>query len=285
MNTRALNRFFGNRACLASLLLLVGLIIAAGLAPMVAPFSPTEQNLLARLQPPGFVTDTGHMHLLGTDQFGRDVLSRLIFGMRVPLVVGIASALLGGLIGLLMGLPAGYFGKSADSAISIVIDVQLSMPFVLIALLVVVLFGSSASTIILTFALLSWPTTARVARVEALRLRSTQFVEAAKVSGASHAYILLRHILPNALTPVIVVATVQVAQFIIYESAFGFFGLGIPPPEPTWGNMLSDARNYLRSTWWMGFFPGLGITIVALAANLLGDGLRDAFDPRDVTRA
>lgn len=274
-----------NRRVLISAAILAVLIAVALLAPVIAPFSPTEQNIAMRLRPPGTATATGGVYLAGTDQYGRDVFSRLIYGVRIPLVVALSSALLGSLIGLAVGLPAGYLGGHIDAAVGVLIDIQLSMPFILVALMVIVLFGSSALNIILVFSFLSWPTTARVARASALRLRNTQFVEASRSAGATSLWILRKHILPNALPPVVVVATVQVANFVIYEAAFGFFGLGVPPPEPTWGNMLADARNYLRHAWWMSAFPGLCIAFVAVAANLFGDGLREALDPRRAGRA
>jgi peptide/nickel transport system permease protein len=155
---------------------------------------------------------------------------------------------------------------------------------VIIAMAVVVLFGASATNIILVFALASWPTTARVARAMTWGLVAAPFVEALRTAGASHARILLRHIVPNVLPAAVVIASVQVSQFVIYESAFGFLGLGVPPPEPTWGNILADARNHIHAAWWMGVFPGLGIALVALAANLLGDALRDLLDPHDQAR-
>ncbi len=262
----------------------IGALAAVGiLAPVVAPYSPTLQALADRLQPPGFVDAGGGLHLLGTDQFGRDVLSRLIYGVRIPLAVGFSASLLGAVVGLLVGIPAGYFRGRVDGLLSILIDIQLSMPFILVALAIVALFGPSALNIILVFALTGWAVIARVARAAALALRRREFVEAARVAGAGDLWIIRHHIIANTLPPVLVVASVQVAQFIIYESAFGFFGLGIRPPEPTWGNMLADAREYLRDGWWMGTFPGLAIMVVALAANVLGDAIRDALDPREAS--
>lgn len=268
------------RAAVATIVVLAAIGI---LAPLVAPYSPTAQDLADRLKPPGFVDADGGLHLIGTDQFGRDVLSRLIYGVRIPLAIGFSAALLGALVGLLVGIPAGYFRGRVDGLLSVLIDIQLSMPFILVALAIVALFGPSAVNIILVFALTGWAVIARVARAAALALRRREFVEAAQVAGAGDLWILRHHIVANTLPPVLVVASVQVAHFIIYESAFGFFGLGIHPPEPTWGNMLADAREYLRDGWWMGTFPGLAIMVVALAANVLGDAIRDALDPREAS--
>jgi peptide/nickel transport system permease protein len=266
-----------------SLATLLALVAVALLADAIAPASPTRQNLGGRLLPPGAVARNGFTYWLGSDQFGRDLLSRLIHGVRTPLVIGFSAALIGGVVGLALGTLAGYF-RRLDPVISYVVDVMLSLPFVIIAMAVVVLFGASATNIILVFALASWPTTARVARAMTWGLVAAPFVEALRTAGASHARILLRHIVPNVLPAAVVIASVQVSQFVIYESAFGFLGLGVPPPEPTWGNILADARNHIHAAWWMGVFPGLGIALVALAANLLGDALRDLLDPHDQAR-
>jgi len=272
-----------HRKFTASLMVLALLIIVAIAAPLLAPLPPTQQNLVGRLLPPGSVARNGFTYWLGSDQFGRDLLSRLIHGVRTPLIIGFSAALIGGLVGLALGTLAGY-SRRLDPVISYLIDVMLSLPFVIIAMAVVVLFGASALNIILVFALASWPTTARIARALTLGLVAAPFVEALRTAGASHARILVRHIVPNVLPAVIIIASVQVSQFVIYESAFGFLGLGVPPPEPTWGNILADARNHIHNAWWMGLFPGISIAAVALAANLLGDSLRDMLDPRDQTR-
>ncbi len=198
----------------------------------------------------------------------------------MPLLVAVCSAVLGGLIGTAAGLLAGYRGGWLDALIGLVIDTQLALPFILVGLLVMVLFGPSAKNIVLVFTFMSWPIAARTARAQAAGIVNTQFVEACRVAGGGHLRVLLRHVLPNAVSQVIVVMTVQVASFIIYEAALGFFGLGIPPPEPTWGNMLADSRNYLTQAWWLGLLPGLSIAAVALTATTLGEGLRQVLDPR-----
>lgn len=280
---RALAFAWQHKKLTFSLATLLALIAVALLADAIAPASPTRQNLGGRLLPPGAAARNGFTYWLGSDQFGRDLLSRLIHGVRTPLVIGFSAALIGGVVGLALGTLAGYF-RRLDPVISYVVDVMLSLPFVIIAMAVVVLFGASATNIILVFALASWPTTARVARAMTRGLVAAPFVEALRTAGASHARILLRHIVPNVLPAAVIIASVQVSQFVIYESAFGFLGLGVPPPEPTWGNILADARNHIHAAWWMGVFPGLGIALVALAANLLGDALRDLLDPHDQAR-
>ncbi len=281
----AIRRLLANRQISWGLGLIVALIVLSVLAPILTPFSPTQQDLAGRLKPPGFIDRAGMVHWLGTDQFGRDVLTRLLHGIKTPLIIGFGSAVLGSVIGLMVGVPAGYFGGRIDTVVSIVIDVMLAIPFVVMAMAVIVLFGASALNIILVFSLSAWPTVARVSRAAALGLRHAEFIDAMRVCGARDSRILLYHILPNVLPGVIVVGSVQVALFVIYESAFGFLGLGVPPPEPTWGNMLADARNYIRVGWWIGVFPGCCIALVALAANMLGDGLRDVLDPHGNTRA
>lgn len=280
---RALGFAWSHKKLTFSLLTLLALVAVALLADAIAPASPTRQNLGGRLLPPGATARNGFTYWLGSDQFGRDLLSRLIHGVRTPLVIGFSAALIGGVVGLALGTLAGYF-RRLDPLISYVVDVMLSLPFVIIAMAVVVLFGASATNIILVFALASWPTTARITRAMTRGLVASPFVEALRTAGASHARILLRHIVPNVLPAAVVIASVQVSQFVIYESAFGFLGLGVPPPEPTWGNILADARNHIHAAWWMGVFPGIGIALVALAANLLGDALRDVLDPHDQAR-
>lgn len=273
-------RLLRNRRILVGATVALLLIAIAALAPVISPFDPNAQNLDIRLQAPGTRDPAGDLHLLGTDHFGRDVLSRMIHGARTPLIVGFLAALLGAVLGLLIGLPAGYYGGRLDGILSMLTDITLSIPFVLLALAVIVIVGPSATTIILVFAFASWPINARVSRSAAISIRSSQFVEAAQSMGGGSLWILRRHVIRNAVAPTLVVTSVQVAHFIIFESAFSFLGLGVRPPDPTWGNMLADARAYLNIAWWMGTFPGIAIALAALAANLIGDGLRDVLDPR-----
>lgn len=257
------------------LAILVTLAVLAVAGDHLTPYASNLQNLRARRLPPLTTSPQGDFYLLGTDQFGRDLFSRLVVGVRIPLVIALSSAFVGGLLGMALGLMAGFYGGIVDRVVSVLIDVQLSLPYVLVGLLVLVLFGSSATNIILIFVLLSWPISARMARASAISLRSMPFVEAARSYGASPLRIMVRHVLPNTIPVIVAVASVQVATFIIYEAAFGFFGLGVPPPEPTWGNMLADSRNYIRDAWWLCVFPGLGIMTVALAANLCGQALSE----------
>lgn len=262
--------------------LLAGMILLALLGPLLAPHDPLAQHLLLRLKGPVFQDPQAGLFVLGTDQFGRDELSRLLYGARLPLFDAFAAAPLGASVGLLVGVVAGFLGGWVDTAVSMLIEVQLSLPFILIALTVFSLFPPSPLTIVIVFALVSWAINGRVARAATLTLRDAAFVEAARALGVGKWRIVWRHIIPNAVSPVLVIATVQISQVIIYEAAFAFFGLGIAPPEPTWGNMLADARNYLTLAPWMGIGPGLCIMAVALGANLLGDALRDVLDPREI---
>jgi peptide/nickel transport system permease protein len=262
---------------LVILLLLLGAYLYVAL---LTDMDPYRQRLLMRLRPPGTAMANGQIFYLGTDQFGRDVLARLVHGIRVPLMVAILSAFLGGALGLTIGIAAGYFGGKLDGTLSYIVDIQLSMPFILIALFVLTLFGSSVMNIIVVFALLSWPIIARVARVLAMQLRNSLFIDACKASGISTTRILFGHVLPNTLPPVIAVIAVQVSHFVLAEASLGFFGLGVPPPEPTWGNMLAAGRDYMSQAWWLNVVPGLCIVLLAGAANIFGEGLREVLDPK-----
>jgi peptide/nickel transport system permease protein len=219
-------------------------------------------------------------HILGTDHLGRDVTTRLFYGGRISLLVSLSSVVLAAAAGLLIGLLAGNFGGAIDSVFMRIVDLQLAFPFILLALAIVALLGPSLQNIILVFTITSWPIYARTVRPMALSLREKEFVEAARAAGAGHGRVIFRHILPNIASPLIVVASFEVAKMVILEAAMGFLGLGVPPPTPTWGNMLADGRDYIRTAWWLTTFPGLAIMVTATGINLLGDALRDIFDPR-----
>ncbi|HBY95153.1 MAG TPA: hypothetical protein DEP84_14545 [Chloroflexi bacterium] len=264
---------------LLGLLILLVVVATAIFAPNLAPYSPTKQDLIARLLPPGSHSQIG-LHLLGTDALGRDILSRLIFGSRVSIVVGFSSVLVGALLGTSMGLVAGYIGGLWEDLIMRLVDLQLVFPFVVLALVVVALLGPNLTNLIIVFALTSWPIYARPVRAEVLSLKERDFVVAARAIGSSHPAILLRHILPNTLAQVIVIASFQVAQMVLLESAMSFLGFGVQPPTPTWGNMLADGRTYIPIAGWVTIFPGLAIMITAAGINFLGDGLRDILDPK-----
>ncbi len=255
--------------------------LAAVFSPAIAPHAPTQMTLGDRLLPPLSSSKTSSMQFwLGTDQLGRDVLSRIIYGTRVSLIVGFLSVIFAGLIGIGLGLAAGYWRGVAESFLMRVVDLQLSFPFILLAMAIVALLGPSIQNIIVVFVVTSWPVYARVARASVLVVRSLQYIEAAQSLGSRWPRMLLRHVLPNILAPVVVVASFELARVVITEAAMGFLGLGVPPPTPTWGGMLADGRAYIRDAWWLSTFPGLAIMLLATGVNFLGDAFREALDPR-----
>lgn len=255
-------------------------VAAALLAPVIAPASPTSVALGSRLLPPMARDRVGVLHPLGTDPLGRDVLSRIVYGARISLIVGAASVALAGVLGLTAGLVSGYVGLAVDTVIMRIVDLQLAFPFILLALAIVALLGPSVTNIVLVFVFTSWPVYARTARASVLVIRSLEYVEAARSAGAPASRVLLRHVLPNASGPMLVVASFEMARVIIAEAAMSFLGLGIRPPTPTWGNMLADGRAYIRDAWWLSTFPGLAIMLLAGSVNFIGDAVRDALDPR-----
>jgi peptide/nickel transport system permease protein len=261
----------------AVLVLLAG---AALLAPKIAPWDPGRQMLVKRLRPPAWQTRGAWEHPLGTDHLGRDILSRIVHGARISLGVGLSSVGLSALIGVSLGLLAGFYGGRVDALIMRIVDVFLAIPYILLAMGVVFALGPSLLNVVLVMGVTRWVQFARIVRADVLSIREREFVEGARARGNRPWRLLTRHVLPNALTPIIVVATLELAFMIIYESALSFLGLGVQPPTPTWGWMLADGRNYLATAWWLATFPGLAIMLTVLAVNLLGDWLRDTLDPR-----
>lgn len=255
-------------------------MVAAITAPWIAPHDPTRQDLRDQFVPPFWQREGDLDHLLGTDQLGRDILSRLIYGARVSLIVGFSAVLLSGTLGVILGVVAGYYGGLTDTIIMRLVELQLTFPFMLLALLVLAVFGGGLRNIVIVLSIASWAAYSRVVRAEVMSARERLYVEAARSLGMSDLRLLVRHILPNTLSPVIVLATFSIAAMIVQESALSFLGLGIPPDQPSWGGMLADGRNYLTVAWWLGVFPGLAILIVVLAMNLVGDWLRDLMDPK-----
>jgi peptide/nickel transport system permease protein len=266
-----------------ALLGLVVIALSAGLAvlaPALAPADPVKNQLLERLTPPMWVAGGSARHPLGTDTLGRDVASRLLYGARVSLVVGLAAVVIAGVVGVALGLVAGYRGGWLDDVLMRLGDIQLAFPVLVLAIAVLAALGASLLNVILVLGGTGWITYARIARGETLSLRAREFVEAARALGARDRQILGRHILPNVLPPIVVVATFSVARTIIAEASLAFLGLGLPPPAPSWGAMLDEGRNYLTTGWWLALFPGLAILALVLGINLVGDWLRDALDPR-----
>ena len=277
---RVLAELLRNRAAVLGLAIVLAVVIAAVFAAWIAPADPTAQAITQRLKPPLWRDPAGQLVLLGTDHLGRDILSRLIFGARISLAIGLLAVTVAGTIGTLMGLVAGYRGGRVDDFCMRLTDTMLAMPFILLALAVIAVLGPSLKNIVFVLGVTSWVSYARVVRAEVLTLRAREFVAAAMALGSGGRRIVFRHLLPNVLTPVIVIATLEVARMIILESALSFLGLGIPPPTPTWGGMLADGRAYISTAWWLATFPGLCIMLTVLGINLLGDWLRDVLDPR-----
>jgi len=275
-----LRRLVRRRTALFGLLVVVGVMVAAAAAPLISPFDPLEQDIGQRLREPGWQDAQARVHPLGTDHLGRDILARIIFGSRVALVVGLAAVVISGVLGMLIGLVAGYFGGRTDDFLMRLADIQLAFPFILLAIAVIGVLGPSLRNIIIVIGVSSWVVYARVVRGEVLSIREREYVQAAVALGSRHGRVLLHHVLPNTLTPWLVVATLDMARVIVIESALSFLGLGVQPPTPTWGGMLADGRVYLSTAWWLATFPGLAILITVLGINLFGDGLRDTLDPR-----
>jgi peptide/nickel transport system permease protein len=263
-----------------SWLILLGLVVTALLSPYVAPHNPLRERLIDRLLPPAWVEDGEWRYLLGTDHLGRDLVSRIIYGSRVSLVVGVAAVAIGGALGITLGMAAGFLGGQTDEVIMAVADMQLAFPTILFAIAIIAVLGPSFINLVIVIGISGWVTYARIARGQVLSVREQEFVEAIRAQGGSQWRIVWRHILPNILSPLIVVATLDLARTIILESTLSFLGLGIQPPTPSWGGMLSDGREYLLSAWWIATFPGVALMLTALSFNRLGDWVRDLTDPR-----
>ena len=263
----------------------VVLILIAGFAifgEQIAPKDPNRQNIIQRLQPPMVADRNGDIEFpLGTDGLGRDVLSRLILGARISLLVGLTAVMIGGTLGTTLGMIAGYFGGRVDDVIMRLADIQLAFPFILLAIMFLVVLGQGVLNLILILGIGQWVTYARIARGQTISQREKEFVEAARALGASTGSILLRSVLPNILAPLIVIASFNIASVILSEAALSFLGLGVPPTVPTWGGMLAESRDQIiAGRWWLSVFPGVAIALTVLSFNILGDWLRDLLDPR-----
>ena len=257
--------------------LLLGVIVLVSLVgPQIYRVDPLKQNLFAVLQPPGF-SESG-FYPLGTDANGRDMLSIIISGGRVSLLVGVASMLVAGTLGITLGLISGYYGGWLDTAVMRLVDLQLAFPFILLAIFASAILGKSIGVLVVILALSGWMVYARTVRGEVLVLRENEFVLAARCVGASNVRMLIRHFLPNLATSVVVISTIQIGALIVAESSVSFLGFGVQPPTPSWGRMLGEGRNYLTSAWWVATFPGLSILTTVLAINLIGEGMRDLLN-------
>jgi peptide/nickel transport system permease protein len=272
---RRLPRFLGSRLALG--ILVVG-VLAAIFAPAVAPFDPNEQSLLNRLAEPSLFGGGGD-HLLGTDELGRDLLSRAIYGGRVSFMVGFVAATLAGLLGTILGIVAGYYRGVVEAVIMRLVDVLTAFPFLIVALSVVAVFFTTLPVLIIILVLWEWVPFTRLAHAKTLHVVSTDYFRAAVAIGRRGAGILARHVLPNIAGPLIVVWTFVVARSIVIESSLSFLGLGVPPPTATWGGMLSASRGYLDTAWWIPLVPGVAITLVVLSVNIVGDWMSERWDP------
>jgi peptide/nickel transport system permease protein len=262
----------------AGLILLV-IVLGAIFAPYLAPHDPLATDITMRLKPPGWMAGGHSDYTLGTDQVGRDILSRIIFGGRISLLVGTLAVLLSLIIGIPLGLAAGYGEHVTDTVISTLVNIVLAFPFVLLALAVIAVLGPSFTNMIIVLGITNWPLYTRVVRAEVLRLKEMEFVMAARALGMGHIRLIAKQIFPNLLSAVVVISSVLVARMIILESFLSFLGLGIQPPTPSWGGMLGEGKDYMLLRWWLATFPGLAIFITTLLINLVGDGLRDWLDP------
>ena len=268
------SRFRGQPLAVSGLAIIAALAVIAILAPALSPYPPDQQDILNRLAPPS--SD----HWMGTDDLGRDVLSRVLYGARVSLAVGFVAVGIATVVGTSVGLAAGYAGGRLDTLLMRLVDIVLCFPTFFLILMVIAFLQPSLTNVMAVIGLTAWPSLARLVRGECLTIREREFVQAARGLGLSRARILLVHILPNVLGPIIVTATLGVGSAVLTESALSFLGLGVQPPTPSWGNILTSGKDYLHIAWWLSVFPGLAVLVTVLAYNLLGEGLRDVLDPR-----
>jgi peptide/nickel transport system permease protein len=275
-----MRRLVRSKIALGASVVILLVTFAAVFAPLITPNDPASLALIRRLKEPGFVDASGREYWLGTDTIGRDVYSRLVYGARVSLVVGLSAVLVSGTIGVLLGLISGFFGGWADDVIMRVADIQLSFPTILLALAIMAVLGPGLDKIIIVLGLTGWVQYGRIVRGQVLSLKQEEFVLAARATGVRNWRIILRHILPNSWSPVIVIASFSVASNIVSEASLSFLGIGVPPAIPSWGVMLADSRQYLGIAEWLTIPPGLAISLTVLSINILGDWLRDFLDPR-----
>lgn len=277
---RNLVLFSTSKLSLASAAVVLAFILMAVAAPLFAPHDPYETDLFRRLQPPAWMEGGEWSFLLGCDALGRDILSRIIYGARVSIFIGASVILVATTIGTLAGLAAGYLRGWTDVLISRLVDILLGFPYLIFAIALIAMTGPGLQNIILALAYKEWVIPCRVVRGETLAAREIEYVEAARAVGGSSRYIMLREILPNILSPVVVVSTVRMAHVIILEASLSFLGLGVQPPTASWGSMVADGRSFMLEAWWVSTFPGLAILLLVLSINVVSQGLRDAFDPK-----
>lgn len=273
-NFLILRRLLLHRLSFVGLILVTLLVILSLLAPWLAPYNPNKISIGERILPPSM------KHLFGTDQFGRDVFSRVLYGTRISLQVGLFSVILGGLIGIVIGSIGGYLGGWIDSIIVLIMDTLISFPATLLGIAFMAVMGPNIENTILALTIIGIPRYGRVVRVAALSIREKEYIEAARAAGSGQIKIMLLHVLPGAMAPLIVVTTIGIANAVLIEAALSFLGLGVSPPAPSWGNILADGRNFLTQAPWLTIFPGIAISLTVLGFNTLGDGLRDVLDPK-----
>jgi peptide/nickel transport system permease protein len=269
----------GNSLLLAGAPLLIFVLIAV-IGPLLVPYDPITTRTGDRLKPPGTVLSDGSLAVFGTDQVGRDLLAQVLQGARVSLLVAAGTIIAAGVIGVIVGILAGYYGGVADMVTMRLADIQLGFPTILLAILIAAMLGPSVTNVIITLAIARWVTYGRVARASTLSTREREFVLAARALGATNVRLLLRHILPSTLTPLIVISTVEVGLVIISEASLSFLGLGTPPDQPSWGLIVANGRAYLNTAWWISTMPGVALSLLVLAVAAFGDRLRDYLDPR-----
>jgi peptide/nickel transport system permease protein len=279
---RIVNTFLQSKTAALGAVIFILFLLIALLAPVLAPHDPARQNLERRLAPPiGLGRENASLeHPLGNDNLGRDILSRLLVGSRVSLVVGVSTILLAGSAGSLIGAVAGYYRGRLDNTVMRLVDIWMAFPSLLLAIAFGAALGPGLFNLVLALALTTWVVYCRVVRAEVLSIRERDFVLAAHTLGASDLRIISRHVFPNVLAPILVISTLQMGVVIITEASLNFLGVGVQSSVPTWGGMLSDGREFMRDAWWLATFPGIAISIVVWGVNLMGDGLRDALDPR-----
>jgi peptide/nickel transport system permease protein len=278
--SRAWRRFALNPAALTGTLILLVVVGVALAAPWIAPHDPAKQSLLRRFTPPLWQAGGNATYPLSTDQVGRDVLSRIVHGARISLLVAVSAVIVSLLVGVTAGLVSGFVGGKIDTVIGTIVDITLSFPQILLALAFVAALGPSLVTIIVVLGLTGWERYTRVVRAEVMALREKEFIEAARAIGVGRLRIIFRHVLPNTVSSIVVMSTLQVAQAILAEAALSFLGVGSGRAYPTWGQMISLGRDFVTVAWWLATLPGLAILLTVLAINLVGDRLRDALDPR-----
>jgi peptide/nickel transport system permease protein len=268
-----------NPTGITGLTILSLVLLSAVLAPVIAPHDPNRQNLLARNNPPAWIEGGSLTHPVGTDRLGRDILSRIIYGARISLVTALLAVTGSALVGTTLGLVAGYGGRWLQNVIMRLVDIMLAIPFILLALVIISVLGSSVMNLVLTFVVVRWVQFARIAFANTLEVKERDYVLAARASGASDLRIVSRYILPNILSPLLVIATLELGFVILLESGLSFLGLGVPPEIPSWGSMLQDGRALINLAWWLTAFPGLAIAVTVMGFNFVGDWLRDYLDP------